>query len=124
MTQPDSGRTQQNAPAVLTITSDTMGRGDEALGAILMRSFLHTLAEAKTAPRTIIFYNTAVKLVAEGSPVLEDLRALAERGVELLACGTCLGHFDLKESVAAGEISNMYTIAEHLLSSDRVVNLG
>ena len=74
-------------------------------------------------PDTIIFFNTGVKLVVEGSPVLEDLNSLQNQGVEILACGTCLGHFELKEKIAVGEVSNMYTIAETMLTAGKVVNL-
>ena len=69
------------------------------------------------------FFNSGVKLVAEGSPVLEDLQDLRGRDVEILACGTCLGHYESKEKVAVGEISNMYTIAETMLGAGKVVNL-
>jgi selenium metabolism protein YedF len=108
---------------VLTVPCETMGRGDDELGAILIRSFFHALGQTTPRPDTIIFFNGGVKLVVEGSPVLEDLQALCGQGVELLACGTCLGHFDLKDKVAVGEISNMYTIAETLLRAAKVVNL-
>jgi len=71
----------------------------------------------------MIFINAGVKLTVDGSPVLEDLQALEPRGVNILACGTCLGHFELKEKVAIGEISNMYTIVETLLGAGKVVAL-
>ncbi len=108
---------------VLTVPSETMGRGDEELGSILMRAFFHTLGEVEPLPQTIIFFNSGVKLVVEGSPVVADLKALEDRGVALLACGTCLGHYGLKDKVAVGEVSNMYTIAETLLGAGKVVSL-
>jgi len=110
-------------PTVVLIPSDAMGRGDDELGGILIRSFLHTLNEVEPLPATIVFINAGVKLTVEGSPVLEDLQHLEQRGVNILACGTCLGHFELKGKVAVGEISNMYTIAETLLGAGRVVAL-
>ena len=110
-------------PLVLVVRGEFMGRGDDELGHVLMRSFFHTLGEGAPLPDTIIFYNSAVKLVSEGSPVLENLRDLSARGVEILACGTCLGHYELKASVAVGEISNMYTIAETMLGAGRVISL-
>lgn len=110
-------------PLVLTVPSDIMGRGDEELGGILVRAFFHTLGEVEPLPDTIIFFNSGVKLVVEGSPVVEDLRTLKAQGVEILACGTCLGHYELKDKVAVGEVSNMYTIAETLLRAGKVVSL-
>jgi selenium metabolism protein YedF len=110
-------------PLVVLVAADTLGRGEPELGGILMRSFFHTLGEVEPLPDTVIFLNSGVRLVAEGSPVLEDLAALAERGVQVLACGTCLDYFALKDALRVGEISNMYTIAETLLRAGRVVHL-
>ncbi len=111
-------------PLVLVIPSEFMGRGEHPeLGQILIRGFFHTLGEVEPLPDTIIFFNSGVKLVVEGSPVVEDLQALRDRGVEILVCGTCLGHYELNERVAVGEVSNMYTIAETMLRAGKVVGL-
>lgn len=110
-------------PLVLTVSSEFMGRGDEMLGNILMRAFFHTLGEVQPSPDTIIFLNSGVKLTVAGSPILEDLQALADRGIQMLVCGTCLGHYELKDKVAVGEVSNMYSIAEVLLAAGKNVSL-
>jgi selenium metabolism protein YedF len=109
---------------LLLVPSEFMGRGEhDELGHILMRAFFHTLGEVQPVPDEIIFLNSGVKLVVTGSPVLEDLQALSKDGVSILACGTCLGFYDLKEQVAVGVVSNMYTIAETLLRAGKVVSL-
>jgi len=111
-------------PLVLVVPGEFMGRGEHPeLGQILMRGFFHTLGEVEPLPNSIIFFNSGVKLVVEDSPVLEDLLALRERGVEILICGTCLGYYELKETVAVGEVSNMYTIAETVLRAGKVISL-
>ena len=115
--------TPTTGAVVVAISSDRMGRGDDQLGEVLMRSFLHTLGEANHSPDTLIFFNSGVKLAVDESPVLEDLHRLETRGVKILLCGTCLGHFELKDKVAVGEISNMYAITETMLGSGGVVNL-
>jgi selenium metabolism protein YedF len=120
---PQTAAAPASGPMVLTVPSDIMGRGDEELGGILVRAFFHTLGEVEPLPQTIIFFNSGVKLVAEGSPVVEDLQALEAQGIEILACGTCLGYYGLKERVALGEVSNMYTIAETILGARKVVSL-
>jgi selenium metabolism protein YedF len=112
-----------SGPLVLLVSSDIMGRGEAELGNILVRAFFHTLGEVKPLPQQIIFVNTGVKLACEGSPVLEDLQALQAQDIEMLVCGTCLGYFELKEKLAVGQVSNMYDIAEALLSTGKVVNL-
>lgn len=113
-----------SGPLVLVIPSEFMGRGEhDELGRVLVRGFLHTLGEVQPLPDTIVFFNSGVKLVVEGSPVLDDLHSLRERGVSILACGTCLGYYELKDKIAVGEVSNMYTIAEILLRAGKVISL-
>lgn len=112
-----------SGPLVLAISADVMGRGNDELGNILIRGFLHTLGEVKPLPQTIIFLNTGVRLACEGSPVLEDLHALEKEGLEMLICGTCLGYLELTENLAVGHVSNMYDIAETLLRASNVVYL-
>jgi selenium metabolism protein YedF len=111
-------------PLVLVVSSEYMGRGEhDELGHILIRGFFHTLGEVEPLPDTLIFFNSGVKLVIEDSPVIEDLQVLDEEGVEILACGTCLEYYYLKDEVAVGVVSNMYTIAETLLQAGKVVSL-
>lgn len=122
-TAPQFAPAPAGGPLVLVIPGESMGRGDAELGQILIRGFFHTLGEVEPLPETIIFFNSGVKLVVEGSPVLEDLQGLCGRGTQILACGTCLGHYGLKEKVVAGEVSNMYTIAETMLGAGKVISL-
>lgn len=108
---------------VMVIASDTVGKGSDELGGILMRAFMHTLLEVKPQPHTIILMNNGVKLAVTGSTVLDDLKELSDNGIEILVCGTCLNYFGLTDNVAVGEISNAYTIAETMLQAGKVVNL-
>jgi selenium metabolism protein YedF len=112
-----------SGPLVLVVSSDIMGRGEVELGSILIRGFFHTLGEVQPLPQRILFFNTGVRLACTGSPVLDDLRALEDKGIEFLVCGTCLNHLELTEQLAAGQVSNMYDIAETMLSAGKVVNL-
>ena len=128
------GATQEPAPALgmldqssatgvaLVVSSECMGSGSDELGAILIRAFFHTLTEVDSPPSTIVFYNTGVKIAVEGSPIAQDLVDLEARGVEILACGTCVNYFGLQGRLAAGSVSNMYTIADTLLGASRVVS--
>ncbi|MGQ9637822.1 MAG: sulfurtransferase-like selenium metabolism protein YedF [Thermodesulfobacteriota bacterium] len=106
---------------VVYINSNLMGIGEEALGAMLMRSFLHVLSDMERIPSTIIFINSGVWLTTEGSPVLEDLQNLSKKGVAILSCGTCLDFYKLKEKLRVGVISNMYDIAKNLFEADRLI---
>jgi len=106
---------------VVYLNSRFLGIGDEALGSILMRSFLKTLLELETKPSRLILINSGVWLSSEGSDVLETLKVLSEKGVEILSCGTCLDFYGLKEKLKVGVVSNMYTIAQTLHEAERVV---
>ena len=122
--KPAVGRAESlPGPPVLVVAQDSMGRGSPELGNILIRGFFHTLGEVEPLPQAIIFFNTGVKLACQGSPVLDDLRALEAESIEILVCGTCLNYFEMTDDLAAGQVSNMYDIAETMLRASKVVNL-
>ena len=106
---------------IVAVDTDVMGRGDENLGRTLMKGFLFALSQLKILPKTILFYNGGAKLTVNGSDSLEDLNGMAQRGVEILTCGTCLSFYGLTEKLAVGAVTNMYTIVEKLTSAGKVV---
>ena len=106
---------------VVILHADTLGRGDEALGAKLLGSYLRTLVALEERPGALILYNGAVRLLAPESPHLEALRALDDAGVDLLACVTCLEHFALTERLVLGRVSNMREIVQRSLAAARVI---
>jgi selenium metabolism protein YedF len=95
------------APKVMFIQGESLGRGDDRLGLLLMANFLRLLGESDKKPDTLIFWNSGVRLVCEGSQVLEHLKRLEKQGVELLACTTCLEYFDLQEKLVVGKPTTM-----------------
>ena len=110
-----------SGPLVIVISADKMGRGNDELGYVLIRAFLHTVCLQKEKPDVMIFYNTGVKLTVQGSEVLDDLKQLESAGVQLLVCGTCLNYFEIKDKLAAGNVSNMYDIVETMSRSGRLL---
>jgi selenium metabolism protein YedF len=108
---------------VIALNGETMGRGDEGLGAKLMGSFLRTLAAAEEKPDAIVFYNSAVKLLGPRSAHLEPLGALEDAGVDLLACVTCLEFHALLDQLALGQVSNMREIVLRTLGAGKVVTI-
>jgi selenium metabolism protein YedF len=108
-------------PQVVQVSAATMGSGDDELGALLLRSFLKTQSQLDTGPDTIVFYNRGVFLCCEGSPLLDDLRALEEAGVELIACGTCLNYYELGDRLAVGRVTDMLEIAGRLAAAGSIV---
>jgi selenium metabolism protein YedF len=108
---------------VVFIRSDTIGRDDDELGANLMMAFIYHLSMAETTPDYVLLLNAGVKLVAEGSDVIDDLKQLESRGTEILACGTCLNFFKIKEKQRVGKASNMPEITKTLLEAAKVVTI-
>ena len=49
------------------------------------------------------------------------LKKLAEAGVEIFSCGTCLNHFGIADKLAVGEVTNMYVIVQKQLEAGVVV---
>ena len=88
-----------------------------------MRKYLFTLSTTEFRADAIVFYNAAVKLLAEDSPCLGTLRALEEQGTDLLACVTCLEHFDLVKRLGVGTVSNMREIVAVLHKARKVITL-
>jgi selenium metabolism protein YedF len=111
-----------SAPVML-ITSDQLGTGDEALGQLLIASFINTLPEASPKPAKIMFVNRGVMLTTEGSRVLDALLQLEKDGVQIFSCGTCLNHYQLKEKLKVGQITNMYDTVNSLLNAEKVVRI-
>lgn len=108
---------------VLFISSDQLGQGSSELGHLLMRNFIYTLTKSETSPQAIILMNSAVKLSIAGSPALESLLELEKSGIPILVCGTCLDYYQLMDQRQAGQVSNMYDIADVLMAADSVINL-
>lgn len=115
--------TRRHDGTVIVLHAETMGRGDDALGAKLTGSFLRTLATTDPKPDAVVLYNAAVRLLAEGSPHLEALRALDDAGVDLLACVTCLEFYDLVGRISLGHVSNMREIVQRTMAATKVVTV-
>ncbi|OPY06059.1 MAG: SirA-like protein [Syntrophorhabdus sp. PtaB.Bin184] len=103
------------------VDTETMGRGDDGLGRVLMRSFLNTLKELEVRPWRIVFVNGGVRNVVADSEYLDILKETEALGVEIVSCGTCLDYFHLKDSVAVGRTSNMFEILTSFSEATNVI---
>lgn len=106
---------------VAAIGSDRMGEGSDELGHILIKSFIFAMTQLDVLPDKILFYNGGARLTVEGSESLEDLRTLEEQGVEILTCGTCLDYYGIKDKLAIGSVTNMYSIVEIMQNAMSVI---
>jgi selenium metabolism protein YedF len=108
---------------LVLITKNTMGSGDDVLGAGLMLNYLNTLHEMGEALWRLVFLNSGVKLTVEGAETLPAIRQLEAQGVSVLVCGTCLNHFRLLEQKRVGETTNMLDIVTSLQVADKVISV-
>ncbi len=105
------------------ITADGMGRGSDELGGKLMLNFVATLPELGPGLWRVVLVNGGVRLACEGHPCLEKLAALAEGGVSVLVCGTCLGFFGLMDKKRVGETTNMLDVVTSLGLAGKVIQV-
>ncbi|HSQ38875.1 MAG TPA: DsrE family protein, partial [Anaerolineales bacterium] len=63
------------------------------------------------------------RLVCEGSPVLDSLRALEARHARLIVCSTCLAYLNLADKVQVGIVGGMGDILEAQTKADKVITL-
>ena len=107
----------------LIITQDGMGNADLELQHKLIKAYFKLLIENGKLPDAIAFYTDGVKLTTEGSPILEELKMLAEKGVLLIICSTCLNYFGLMDKVQVGIPSHMPDIIEVQQRADKVISI-
>lgn len=108
---------------LLQVTKNGLGSGDEALGLQLITNYFRLLSEETEPPQFIVFYNGGVKLICKGSPVIEFAKTLEEKGVRMIACKTCLNHFDLMANLDVGIAGSMMDIIELQKMASKVIAL-
>jgi len=96
---------------------------DAQFGTEMFDRFLHSLENRPVRPRAVCFYTEGVKLVCQGSSVVESLKLLEGMGVRLVACGTCLDYVGLRDQVAVGEVCGMNEIVALLMEADLVLTV-
>lgn len=106
---------------IMVIPAETMGRGDDALGRVLMRAYVKTIKSLSPLPAKIFFYNGGVKITATESDLIAPLQDLAAQGVEIYSCGTCLDFFNLKDSLLVGQVTNMFEIMDAMAAQATTV---
>ena len=99
---------------VVVISSDRMGT-------VLIKGFIFAVTQLDKLPKTMLFYNGGATLTTEGSDSLEDLKSLEAQGVEIMTCGTCLDYYGLKDKLAVGSVTNMYSIVETQAKATKII---
>ncbi len=109
--------------AVILVTRNGMGSAGEELQLILLAKYLELLLQAGNLPAAICFYTEGVKLVCEGSPVMEQLQKLESLNVRLISCSTCLYSLGLQEKVQVGIVGGMGDILEAQIQAEKVISI-
>ena len=108
---------------VVLIRAEGMGQGERELQLKLIGTYFKLLLENAWLPNAVCLYTDGVKLAVSGSPVLEQLKALEERGVRLILCSTCLNFYGLAEQVQVGIVGGMNDILEAQMRAGKVITL-
>jgi len=111
------------ANTVILITREGMGSADAPLQQKLLNTYLGLLLESGSLPDAICFYTDGVKLVIEGSPLLERLSEIEKRDVRLVIYSTCLNYFGLTDKVRVGIVGGMPDIIDAQAKADKVITL-
>jgi intracellular sulfur oxidation DsrE/DsrF family protein len=108
---------------VILVTHDGMGSATAPLQHRLLKNYLTMLLDNDMMPSAICFYGEGVRMVIDSSPVLEELRALEEKGVDLVICNTCLHYYDHVEQRVIGIPGSMADIVEAQWRAEKVITL-
>lgn len=108
---------------VILINQEGMGSADTRLQQKLLDTYLNLLLENGTLPAAICFYAEGVKLVVEGSPLVERLAQVEQRGVRLIVCATCLNFYGLGNNIQVGIVGGMGDILEAQIRAGKVITL-
>lgn len=112
-----------DSETVVLITRNGMGDAEPALQQKLVTTYLKLIDENNLLPAAICFYADGVKLVVQGSPVIDSLKSLESKGVHLVLCSTCLNYFDLIDKVQVGIVGGMTDIIEAQRLAGKVISL-
>ncbi|GAE45530.1 hypothetical protein JCM21738_2344 [Mesobacillus boroniphilus JCM 21738] len=74
-------------------------------------------------PAAVFCMNKGVFTLTERSFISLQLKELEERGLEVLACKTCVDYYELNDKLIAGKISGMAQFIE-LASKYEVLTLS
>lgn len=113
---------------IILFKNDKIGEGE--LGTIAMNGFIKAITHQDkiNLPRQIVCLNRGVLLATENDyidnkEIIQNLKILQNKGVEILLCETCLKYFKLEEKILVGKISNAVSVMQEMLSNDGVISL-
>jgi intracellular sulfur oxidation DsrE/DsrF family protein len=97
---------------VILVASDQLGAGDAQLGQSLLEKLFVLIKQRDELPKAVFCMNRGVFALTRASFASVHLAELAQAGVQVLACGTCVEHYGIADRLTAGEISGMPAFIE------------
>lgn len=115
---------QSSTPStVILVTRNGMGETYPELQQTLVTKYFQILLDDDKLPAAVCFYADGVRLACEGSPLLNTLQALEDRGVQLIVCTTCLTALNLLDRRKVGIAGSMPDIIEAQWRADKVITI-
>ncbi|MEH7225904.1 DsrE family protein [Bacillus sp. JJ1566] len=108
---------------VILLASDQLGKGEKELGEGVLETLFTILKQKEDLPVAVFCMNRGVFTLTENSLVSLQLKELEGKGVDVLACKTCVDYYELNDKLAAGKISGMAQFIE-LASKYEVITLS
>ena len=108
---------------VILVTRYGMGSAEEKLQLTLINKYFELLLQDGKLPSAICFYTDGVKLVCDGSPVIEQLQKLESMHVRLISCSTWLNYLNLQEKFRVGIVGGMGDILEAQTQAEKVISI-
>lgn len=101
---------------VILLASDQLGNGEKELGEGILETFFTVLKQKEELPVAIFCMNRGVFTLTEESLISLQLADLERKGVDVLACKTCVDYYELNEKLVTGKVSGMAQFVD--LASD------
>lgn len=105
---------------MLIVGTNSLGK-DGDLGKKRVKGFFDTMKVYKQLPHTLFFLNAGVKLTTVNEETVYVLKEIADLGVEIYSCGTCLKHYNLESELKVGNRGTTNHIVEGMQDFDKVV---
>jgi len=91
------------------------------LGSESFSNLIVTLSESEIVPRTLVFWNSAVKACMEGSSLVPAISRIERAGVKILVSGFALERLGLKGQLRVGKLANTIDLLEAINKAQKVV---
>ena len=108
---------------VILLASDQLGNGEKELGEGILETFFTVLKQKEELPVAVFCMNSGVFTLTEESLVSLQLADLERKGVDVLACKTCVDYYELNEKLVTGKVSGMAQFVE-LASEYEVITIS